>query len=1050
MTRSVVALVLGVALAAGPRAVADDPQPRKLTPQQREQVADQWQRLMATASRLHRADQLEEAEKALTVALKAARLLYPKDDYPDGHKDLRLTLGNLATVLEEEGKPKEAEPFIKESLAIQRRLVKGDDPVTVASLDELGRVYGAQGKYADAEPLLHEAVDMQRRLVKGDHPTTAGLVRNLAFLLMEQGKCADAEPLYRDALAMWRRLVKPGHPDLLNCLEGLARVRRDRGAYAEAETLYREALDIRRQLARGDDPDVAVSLGNLASILRSEGKFGEAEKVVREALDMWDRLVKGDDPSKALCLGHLALVLRDQGNFAEAEALHRKSLDMNRRLYPKERFPNGHPYLAESLEGTAFVMCARPGKYEEAEALFREAIDMRRRLLPGDRPETAACLAGLGWVLGAEGKYAEAETVLRDTLRMRRRMFREGRPEVAESLDSLASVLQQQGKHGEAAELLKEALAIDRALLTRYAEDRSYGEALNLLASWPSTRDGYLSNELALKADAATVYPEVWSAKAALGRVVEQRHLAARAATDAKAAALLADLAAARRRRADLLFALAPADPASRKKRDDDLKGLTAAIVRLDRDLRPLLPAVDRAEKLAKATPADLQKALPADAAVVDYLRYTHFDHDPKKPGKAGEKQVVSYLAFVITKDALSWVDLGPAGAIQGAAADWYAAITGGKDVPPALPAKVRELAWAKVRKAIPDGVKVVYLCPDMALWTVPWAALPGDAPGTVLLEDYAVAVVPHAPFLLDKLWPDSPSRRPDDVLVVGGVAYDADVRAEARLVAGRAAPLLKPGQRVSWPDLAGTAAEAKGVAEAAARKKLTALTLDGRKADVPAVLAALPKARVAHLATHGFLADPSFRRAFEADPELFEMSRRGERVGAAALNPLVATGLVLAGANRPDTPGRGILTGEALVDLDLSGLELAVLSACETGTGDAARGEGILGLQRGFHMAGTRNVVASLWKVPDRPTAALMALFYRNLWQKDLPPVEALRQAQLEIYRNPGKIAELAEGFRGKFVEVPGSAEETAKPGSDGKAHPRQWAAFSFSGPGR
>jgi len=155
-----------------------------------------------------------------------------------------------------------------------------------------------------------------------------------------------------------------------------------------------------------------------------------------------------------------------------------------------------------------------------------------------------------------------------------------------------------------------------------------------------------------------------------------------------------------------------------------------------------------------------------------------------------------------------------------------------------------------------------------------------------------------------------------------------------------------------------------------------------------------------------------------------------------------------LAGANNPKTPGRGIVTGESLIDLDLSGLELAVLSACETGLGDVAGGEGTFGLQRAFHLAGTRNVVASLWKVPDRPTAALMALFYRNLWEMNLPPVEALRQAQLEIYHSPEKIAGLAEGFRGKFDEVPGAAE--IKPGADGKAHPRLWAAFTLSGAGR
>src|SRR5262249_37637606 len=148
-------------------------------------------------------------------------------------------------------------------------------------------------------------------------------------------------------------------------------------------------------------------------------------------------------------------------------------------------------------------------------------------------------------------------------------------------------------------------------------------------------------------------------------------------------------------------------------------------------------------------------------------------------------------------------------------------------------------------------------------------------------------------------------------------------------------------------------------------RKKLDTRTLGGTEAAAPAVLGELPGVRCAHLATHGFFADASFRSTFQLDPKLFEMSRRGERVGAGALSPLVMTGLVFAGANNPKTPGRGIVTGEALVGVDLSGLELAVLSACESGLGDVAGGEGTFGLQRAFHLAGTRDVVASLWKVP-------------------------------------------------------------------------------------
>jgi CHAT domain-containing protein len=613
-------------------------------------------------------------------------------------------------------------------------------------------------------------------------------------------------------------------------------------------------------------------------------------------------------------------------------------------------------------------------------------------------------------------------------------------------------VLRDRGKYADAEPLCRDALRMYWALAGAEAAVRSEGDALTLVASYPLVRDGFLSNARALRADPAAVYGEVWASKAALARVYERRALAARAAAaNPEAAALLAKLTDRRRRRADLLLAPTPADPKARQKRDKDLADYAKEIAALDGEVRPLLPAVARAERLAKATPAGLQEALPAGTAVVDFLRYTWLEQDPKRPGKGGEKRTDSYLAFVAAKEKVAQIDLGPAAPLEDAIAAWRAAITGGGDVPPALPARVRELAWAKVRQAIPAGVKAVYVAPDAALCRLPWAALPGDRPGTILLEDYAVAVVPHAPFLLDKLWPpDPPTSRPTEALVVGGVAYDAEAPAPAQLALDRGDLPVRSGQKAMWPALVGTAAEAKGVAAAATAKKLTARTLGGEKASAAAVLAALPKARYAHLATHGFFADGSFRSAFQVDPRLFEMTRRGERVGAAALSPLVMTGLVLAGANKPNTPGRGIVTGEALVGVDLSGLELAVLSACETGLGDVAGGEGTFGLQRALHLAGTRDVVASLWKVPDRPTAALMALLYRNLWEKGLPPVEALRQAQLEIYRHPEKVAALAAGFRGKFEEVPGGGEAAGAPAAGGKAQPRLWAAFTLSGPGR
>src|SRR5262249_38779105 len=222
-------------------------------------------------------------------------------------------------------------------------------------------------------------------------------------------------------------------------------------------------------------------------------------------------------------------------------------------------------------------------------------------------------------------------------------------------------------------------------------------------------------------------------------------------------------------------------------------------------------------------------------------------------------------------------------------------------------------------------------------------------------------------------------------------------------------APLGK--QPFVWPALPGTTREAAHVSALARRlpRPPQVLERSGTQAGTGQVLLDLPQARWAHLATHGFFAAPDTgARQYLYDAKDFLRGRKGERVGTAARHPLTQTGLVLAGANlqgKEASPDGGIVTAEALAGLNLVGLELAVLSACETGLGEAASGEGVFGLQRAFHLAGTRNVVASLWKVDDDATAALMALFYHQLWQENQPPLEALRRAQLALYRHPQDI---------------------------------------------
>ena len=171
------------------------------------------------------------------------------------------------------------------------------------------------------------------------------------------------------------------------------------------------------------------------------------------------------------------------------------------------------------------------------------------------------------------------------------------------------------------------------------------------------------------------------------------------------------------------------------------------------------------------------------------------------------------------------------------------------------------------------------------------------------------------------------------------------------------------------------------------------------------AVVAAIPSHQFVHLATHGFFAGESESSSRQAELQRAALQRGDLRLlaGVAGRHPGLLSGLVFAGVNRSDRrPEETILTALEAAELELGQVELVVLSACSTGRGQVAGGEGVLGLQRAFQLAGARSVVASLWQVPDEETHQLMREFYSHVWSKT--PVlraEALRQAQLWMLEN-------------------------------------------------
>ena len=232
---------------------------------------------------------------------------------------------------------------------------------------------------------------------------------------------------------------------------------------------------------------------------------------------------------------------------------------------------------------------------------------------------------------------------------------------------------------------------------------------------------------------------------------------------------------------------------------------------------------------------------------------------------------------------------------------------------------------------------------------------------------------------------------------------------------------------------------------------KSSMVTLNGSAVSESAVSEQLVDCRFAHVASHGFFSDSNVESIFRVDLRKISAFEGATNLGLgqwsiASRNPLLLSGLVLSGANldvRKDDLGipigqDGILTGEEIASLDLRNLDLVTLSACDTGLGDVAAGEGVFGLQRAFHQAGARSVIASLWKVDDNATKVLMVEFYKNLWQKKMSKAEALRQAQISMIKNYDPKSQKLRGLGDKSVKVDPKSKSLS---------PRFWAAFQLSG---
>jgi CHAT domain-containing protein/Tfp pilus assembly protein PilF len=980
--------------------------------------------------------------KAEPVYLQALEIT--KQAQGENNPEYASRLGNLGLFYVSMGDCAKAEPLLRQAVEIRKQVQGKKHPDYARSLNNLAGMYQETGKYTEAEPLFREALEIRKQVLGDKHLDVANSLENLASLYKDMGEFAKAEPLYRHANEIWRQMLGEKHPQYAYGLSSLANLYDNMGDYAKAEPLYQKTLEIQKA-AQGEKRSYANSLNDLAMLYEHMGDYAKAEPLYEQSLEITKQKLGEKHLDYAIGLMNLAMLYKQRGNYTKAEPLYKQSLEITKQAVGEE-----HPDYALSLNNMA-ELYDQMGDYAKAEPLYKQSLDIQKQVLGEKHPAYALSLHNLAELYRVMGDYAQAEALFRQALQIEKDILGEKHPEYAGDLDDLALLYRTMGDCVKAEPLCHQALQISRESLDLSAAVQSERQQLRMSAEVRSFLDRYLSVATGAKTRAEDVYAEVllWKGSvSARQQMIHQMHQALEGNAPPEVAKQYEELAEATRSLANLYQQIPKPD--QREEHRHKLTQLSEQIEQLEQALAGANQEFRQQLEQQHRTPAEIRQVLPADATLVDLLEYDHYIPSVEKRKKATWERRL--IAFIVRADQpIEMIELGAAEPINAAIAAWRKdfGLWRGETESPGQ--QLRRLVWEKIEPSL-NSAKTVLLSPDGATAQLPWTALPGKLPGSFLIEETAIAIVP-IPRMLPELLVDrepthSVSKKTDEtpsLLLVGNVNFGADPGTSTLASDDRGAAV--GDQKPEWPSLPGTAAEVAAIRATFVSRydKATPTELTQDQATKSAVRQQLSNYQYVHFSTHGFFAPSTVRSALgnlspsDHSPGNELSSSRREVAG---FNPGLLSGLVLAGANHLPQDGKddGILTALEVSGLDLGHVQLATLSACETGLGESAGGEGLLGLQRAFQTAGAKTVVASLWKVPDKTTQMLMSRFYDNLWNRRMSKIESLREAQRWLLREGSKQADVGRG-----LDLSTGSDEETQP--SGQLPPRYWAAFELSG---
>lgn len=954
----------------------------------------------------------DEALKNATEALSLRKI-----EFGPKHYLVAENLGILAKIYYLSSEYGKVDLLSKEIIAISESELGSEHLEVGIALNNLALLYFGSGDFEEAEKLFNEALIICEKILDSEDPTIVTILNNLGLISFNLGEYTKAINLYTRALNICDKIMDPEHPTIAMILNNLGLIYLDQDNYERAETVFNKALEINRKIFGSEHVEVSKNILNLASCYYKMGDNDKTEILYKQGLAILENELEDDDPLLNKTRNSLAVLYDDKGEDLKAIELYLKILSTI-----ENNLGANHIDVASLLNNLG-ALFLKNHKYTDAEELFNKAQKINIQILGPEHIRVATTYSNLAFIYAQSGKNEKAQNSYERSLDLYKKILGSEHSEVSDLMINLALFYASQGKLKKAFQLTMEAQKINTKLIDSVAGFSSDKRKLDFLISKKESLHVTLSfifqptliHDLSIEKNIL----DVWlKRKGYILEAQKQYYEALFYSDDIQVSRVAMKLSKIRSRLAKLIF-FTP-DEKNTDSHKDKIAQLEQQKGELEATLSKLSKVFATEQKKSTVTCVKIAQSMPSDTVLVDFARISQYNFEDKNNKQTWLPD--RYIAFIIhagNGDKIYWIDLGPADKIDNEISAFRKMLAGKntdltEDKIKNLE-KLHALIFQPLKSKI-GATKEIFISPDGDLSLLPFEVLLTND-DKFLIEDYTFNYLSAG---RDILGFGETIERTNKSLIMGNPDFDLNSEQKKNIIDNlelkkhdvksitRRSKDIENHDR--WESLPGTQDEVHAIHNIIGKDKSELFT-DKKALEETLMYWGVPK--VLHLATHGFFLEnqpinfknnTTITRSFSIEPENNQLLPPSP-ISVDTENPLLRSGIVLAGANKiletdDDTISDGMVTSEEILGINLRGTDMSVLSACDTGLGEIKNGEGVFGLRRAFTQAGTKSLVMSMWKVPDKETKELMVNFYNHIYKYGMDRCQALRQATLKQIR--------------------------------------------------